>query len=217
MPLSNATSRGVSVSFRRLSGLTEGLRGAVVRVDGRFFSFLTVFLLMIYSIEGLYVIQSDITKAYTMPKKTASRRTTVSKALIELRRRLNETQQSMSQRLGVSLQAVARWETSSPPVNIVLANLHGICVSNGYSDLALVFMNALESLKDKQRRKLDDIIDEINRWHAIREHLDQLCGEAERLRNEKLKDSEMPQRIEDRLLAFAKTLSEAQKWSWRNR
>jgi transcriptional regulator with XRE-family HTH domain len=141
----------------------------------------------------------------------------VQKALIELRRRLGETQQSMSDRLGVSLQSIARWETSDPPVNITLATLHQIAEDNGHHDLADAFKAALDVLKEAQQRKANDILDEIARWHMIRDHLTSLGQEADRLRNEKLKDVELPQRIVDRLTALDQVLAAAQKWSWRNR
>ena len=150
-----------------------------------------------------------------MPRKTSSRRTPVSRALIELRSRMGETQQSLSALLGVSLQSIARWETSAPPVNMALANLHRMATEAGHHDLAKVFMDALEALKGKQRRKLDETLDEIARWHEINAHLKAFGEEADRLREEKLKDTELPQRIVDRLYAFEKVLALAQKWAWR--
>jgi transcriptional regulator with XRE-family HTH domain len=149
-----------------------------------------------------------------LPRKSTSRRTPVQKALIELRRLLGETQQSMSDRLGVSLQSVARWETTEPPVNITLATLHQIAVENNYVELAQAFRDALETLKEKQRRKVDDIMDEINRWHHIREHLTALADEAQILTTRK---HPAGPRIEEHLNALHELLGAAQKWSWRNR
>lgn len=152
-----------------------------------------------------------------MPRKISSRRGPISKALIELRRRLGETQQTMSDRLGVSLQSIARWETVDQPVNIMLATLHQIATESGHTDLAKTFMDELEALKKEQWRKANDILDEIERWQKIRDHLAALGQEADRLRKEKLKDAELPQRIVDRLYEFEKVLAAAQRWSWRNR
>jgi transcriptional regulator with XRE-family HTH domain len=138
----------------------------------------------------------------------------VQKALIELRHLLGETQQTMSDRLGVSLQSIARWETSEPPVNIALANLRQIAVENGHAELAQVFMDALETLKETQRRKVDDIMDEINRWHKIRNHLTALADEAQLL---KMRKHHAGPRIEEHLNSLHELLGAAQKWSWRNR
>lgn len=150
-----------------------------------------------------------------MPRKTSSRRTPVSRALIELRSRMGETQQSLSALLGCSLQSVARWETTAPPVNMALANLHRMAAGAGHHDLAKVFMDALEALKGKQRRKLDDTMDEINRWHEITDHLRVFREEVEKLRGEKLKDTGLPERMEKRFLEFETVLAAVQRRAWR--
>ena len=75
----------------------------------------------------------------------------------------------------------------------------------------------LEDLKKRQAMKAADIFDEIKRWHDINDHVTELRNEAERLRQEKLKDTDTPQRILDRVNELNEVLVAAQRWSWRNR
>lgn len=139
------------------------------------------------------------------------------KALIELRRRLGHTQESFSRELGVSLPTLGKWESHGRlPLDIMLARLRDIAIKEGHEDLAAVFTGGLEQLREDRAQKAADIFDEIARWHAIKDHLKALGEEAERLRTEKLKDSDLPQRIVDRLYEFEKVLAAAQRWSWRN-
>jgi transcriptional regulator with XRE-family HTH domain len=131
---------------------------------------------------------------------------------------MGHTQETFSRELGVSLPTVGKWEASGRlPLDIMLARLSQIAREAGHGDLAAIFMGGLEELKQDRAQKAADIFDEIARWHEIRGHLEALCEEAERLRKERLKDAELPQRIEERLVAFGKVLAAAQKWSWRNR
>jgi transcriptional regulator with XRE-family HTH domain len=127
---------------------------------------------------------------------------------------MGETQQSMSERLGVALQSICRWETTEPPVNIALANLHQLAMENGHTSLARVFMDALEELKETQRRKAEDILDEIARWKKIRAHLTALADEAQIL---KMRKHHAGPRIEDHVISLNELLAAAQRWSWRNR
>jgi transcriptional regulator with XRE-family HTH domain len=131
---------------------------------------------------------------------------------------MGHTQESFSRELGVSLPTVGKWEASGRlPLDIMLARLSMIARDSGHDDLAATFMGGLEELKQDRAQKASDIFDEIGRWHEIRGHLEALCGEAESLRKERLKDAELPERMEQRLAAFAKVLAAAQRWSWRNR
>jgi transcriptional regulator with XRE-family HTH domain len=131
---------------------------------------------------------------------------------------MGHTQETFSRELGVSLPTVGKWEASGRlPLDIMLARLSQIARDAGHNDLAAIFMGGLDELKQDRAQKAADIFDEIERWHKIRGHLEALAEEAERLRGEKLKDAQLPQRIEDRLLEFNKVLASAQRWSWRNR
>jgi transcriptional regulator with XRE-family HTH domain len=134
---------------------------------------------------------------------------------------MGHTQESFSRELGVSLPTVGKWEANGRlPLDIMLARLRQIALAQDppHQDLADVFTAGLEELRAADRsQKAIDIFDEIARWHTIREHMKALGEEADRLRDEKLKDAELPQRIVDRLYEFEKVLAAAQRWSWRNR
>jgi hypothetical protein len=131
---------------------------------------------------------------------------------------MGHTQESFSRELGVSLPTVGNWEAHGRlPLDIGLARLADLARAQGHEDLAAIFMGGLEQLKLDRAQKAADIYDEIERWHKIRGHLEALCEEAERLRGEKLKDIELPGRIEGRLREFGEILAAAQRWSWRNR
>jgi hypothetical protein len=131
---------------------------------------------------------------------------------------MGHTQESFSRELGVSLPTVGKWEASGRlPLDIMLARLGQIARDAGHKDLEEIFMGGLEELKQNRSQKAADIFDEVQRWHEIRDHLKAIGAEADRLRGEKLKDAELPQRIVDRLYEFEKVLAAAQRWSWRNR
>src|SRR4051812_24825187 len=130
--------------------------------------------------------------------RPVKKRSPVAAALVALRTRLGHTQESFSRVIGISLPTLGTWEAKSTlPTNIMLANLAQLAQKEGHEDLSAVFMADLEKLKERQRQKHNDIFDEINRWHAINGHLKALGNEADKLRNEKLKDAELPQRIVD--------------------
>ena len=150
--------------------------------------------------------------------KTKPRRAPLQRALIELRRRTGHTQESFSRELGVSLPTVGAWEANGRlPLDIMLARLADIARKNGHDDLATIFHGGLLELQKDRAQKAADIFDEIARWQDINAHLTALGAEADRLRDEKLKDTELPDRIVARLYEFEKVLAAAQRWSWRNR
>jgi len=74
----------------------------------------------------------------------AGDRHSVSRALIELRKLLGETQQQFASRLGTAITTIARYETSRPPRGRVLARLEQIARSEGHTNCARTFRSALE-------------------------------------------------------------------------
>src|SRR5215831_8894120 len=102
-------------------------------------------------------------EVYNTLKKKKSR-PKVSEALIELRRRLDHTQESLARSLNVSLQTVALWETKRPPTGIVLTRLEQLALRYDYADLAEVFDHALQA---GPRRSREDIAVERARWEEI--------------------------------------------------
>jgi transcriptional regulator with XRE-family HTH domain len=143
-----------------------------------------------------------------MPKRKT--RPKLSKALIELRRRLGETQESLARRLNVSLQTVALWETKRPPMGIVLLRLSSLAEKYLYMDLAQIFEEAVE---DEPRQVRDDLRLEQKRWDRILFGLIDIQNEAERL-------SSIAPAAATRIRLIAEDLAglalEAQEWSWRN-
>jgi transcriptional regulator with XRE-family HTH domain len=133
----------------------------------------------------------------------------LSSALIELRKRLGETQESLARRLNVSLQTVALWETRRPPQGIVLLRLSSLAEEYQHTDLAQIFEAAVDN---ETRQVRDDLRLERQRWERILRGLAEIREEAERLRDDP--------RVRDRIQEIAESLVgialAAREWSWRN-
>jgi transcriptional regulator with XRE-family HTH domain len=110
-----------------------------------------------------------------MPRSLSTHRTPISQALIELRTRLGDSQQAFSNRLGVALQTVTRWETSSPPTGMALSRLGALAVDCGHPDLSAVFATAafdgFLALNEEFDRKLMGGLSSITTPRAVREVL----------------------------------------------
>jgi transcriptional regulator with XRE-family HTH domain len=143
-----------------------------------------------------------------MPKRKS--RSELSKALIELRKRLGETQESLARRLNVSLQTVALWETKRPPQGIVLLLLFGLAEKHQHADLAKIFNEAVENEPPVVR---DGLHVEQRRWETILLGLNEIQSEVAQL------DSVAPlsaMRIRQIASHIGTLALEARSWSWRN-
>src|SRR5579864_8792717 len=78
-----------------------------------------------------------------MARPTERLRNPLSRAVIELRIALGETQQAFAARLGTAIATVARYETSRPPSVVALVQLALIAQKAGRSDLVKLFMSVL--------------------------------------------------------------------------
>jgi transcriptional regulator with XRE-family HTH domain len=142
------------------------------------------------------------------------------RAIIGLRHALNLTQEGLAREMGVTLPAVGHWETDTRPGNIALARLEQLAAA--HPDLAAIFHDELQRLKTTQWRKANDVLDEVERWHQIKDHLAALGEEADKLRLvdqdqiAQAKD-QIAQAIVKNLVELEKVLAAAQRWSWRNR
>lgn len=143
-----------------------------------------------------------------MPKRKS--RPQLSSALIELRKRLCETQESLARRLNVSLQTVALWETRRPPQGIVLLRLSSLAEEYQHTDLAQIFEAAVDN---ETRQVRDDLRLERQRWERILRGLAEIRDEAERLRDVDPRLRDRIQEIAESLLGIALA---AREWSWRN-
>lgn len=73
----------------------------------------------------------------------------VAEAIKNLRTHLGESQQTFSNRLGVVVRTVARWELEVPPKGEILLRLFDLSQETGRDDLAQIFANALNTLPPK--------------------------------------------------------------------
>jgi transcriptional regulator with XRE-family HTH domain len=73
----------------------------------------------------------------------------VAEAIKSLREELGESQQAFSNRIGVVVRTVARWELEKPPIGDVLLRLFEISQDAGREDLVQVFAKALNTLPPK--------------------------------------------------------------------
>jgi transcriptional regulator with XRE-family HTH domain len=143
-----------------------------------------------------------------MPKRKS--RPELSKTLIELRKRLGETQESLARRLNVSLQTVALWETKRPPQGIVLLRLSSLAAEHQHADLAQIFEGAVDN---ETRQVRDDLRLEQSRWERILRGLAEIKYESELLRSV---DPRLRDRIQDIADNLIRVALEAREWSWRN-
>jgi transcriptional regulator with XRE-family HTH domain len=92
-----------------------------------------------------------------MPKAVSRGRAKLSEAVRELRARLGWSQQSFSNRLGVALNTIARYETSREPSGEALLKLDHIALLNHHWDLSSLF----------QIHYLDDVLKDFNH-HVVK-------------------------------------------------
>ena len=110
---------------------------AAIEIVGMLLSFLilaAVFvipvILMVLCIRALWIYIRTHAKAQEVKKETAAVRRTLSETLKDHRTRCKMTQEFVAESLGVSRQAVSKWETgeTDPPMSnpVLLAQLHGV-------------------------------------------------------------------------------------------
>ena len=103
-----------------------------------------------------------------MARPASRQKSAVAQALIELRHRLGETQQSMAVRLGTTVTSVASWESASKPGGVMLMNFWLLAREQGYKDLTKVLQRALQELERAERRKADDWLRQHERWMKLK-------------------------------------------------
>lgn len=167
--------------------------------------------------------------------KSKKSRPKLSQALIELRLRLGETQESLARRLHVSLQTVALWETKRAPKGIILFRLSKLAEGHQYADLAKIFADAVEQ---ENRLTREDLRREDERWFKLWVGLNKIGWIAVELIQGKgpaklipPPGQPLPRTTEEdrkqyeiaigkdiqRLVVEVRQLAEeAQAWSWRN-
>ena len=87
-------------------------------------------ILMVLCIRALWIYIKTHTKAQEVKKETAAVRKTLAETLKDHRTRCRMTQEFVAESLGVSRQAVSKWETgdSDPSMSnlVLLAKLYGV-------------------------------------------------------------------------------------------
>jgi DNA-binding transcriptional regulator YiaG len=135
-------------------------------------------------------------------------RPALSQALIELRRRLEDTQQSLAQRLNVSLHSVALWETKSYPTGLMLLRLSKLAQDNRHTDLAKIFADAV----GQENRRVREMLNfEQDIWDKLFTALYRL-----QLEGDKLDDVAARDRIVNLAKEAEQFAEKAQEGSWRN-
>ena len=90
-------------------------------------------VLMILCIRALWIYIKTHAKAQEAKKETAAVRRTLSETLKDHRTRCRMTQEFVAESLGVSRQAVSKWETgeSDPTMSnlVLLAKLYGVSLT----------------------------------------------------------------------------------------
>ena len=110
---------------------------AAIEIVGMFLSFLILavavvlpLILLVLCIRALWIYIKTHTKAQEVKKETAAVRKTLAETLKEHRTRCRMTQEFVAESLGVSRQAVSKWETgdSDPSMSnlVLLAKLYGV-------------------------------------------------------------------------------------------
>ena len=110
---------------------------AAIEIVGMFLSFLILavavvlpLILLVLCIRALWIYIKTHTKAQEVKKETAAVRKTLAETLKDHRTRCRMTQEFVAEALGVSRQAVSKWETgqSDPSTAnlIALAELFGL-------------------------------------------------------------------------------------------
>ena len=110
---------------------------AAIEIIGMFLSFLILavavvlpLILLVLCIRALWIYIKTHTKAQEVKKETAAVRKTLAETLKDHRTRCRMTQEFVAESLGVSRQAVSKWETgdSDPSMSnlVLLAKLYGV-------------------------------------------------------------------------------------------
>jgi transcriptional regulator with XRE-family HTH domain len=98
---------------------------------------------------------------------TGKKRTPIQEAVIEMRKRLELTQQQLSEALGVVLPTVGRWESSRPPSGFSLARLYMYAQRfDNTRDLSEIFWQAAEAERRSVISRLPRSIPERALWQV---------------------------------------------------
>ena len=110
---------------------------AAIEIVGMFLSFLILavavvlpLVLLVLCIRALWIYIKTHTKAQEVKKETAAVRKTLAETLKDHRTRCRMTQEFVAESLGVSRQAVSKWETGDSDHSmsnlVLLAKLYGV-------------------------------------------------------------------------------------------
>lgn len=103
-----------------------------------------------------------------MARPTSRPKSKLSRALIELRSRLGESQQTFSNRLEVSMVTVSRWERDWPPRGSLLRQIRDLAREKEYSDLALIFEDHLPMTGDEISAAMNEMDVDFAAWEEVR-------------------------------------------------
>lgn len=109
----------------------------------------------------------------------------VAEAIRSLRGQFGESQQAFSNRLGVAVRTVFRWEVQTPPKGDVLLRLFELSQDTGREDLMQIFAKALNTMPPKVllesiRSKIWPVVmQNIKGWAQMDEALSKLKRTAE--------------------------------------
>ena len=149
-----------------------------------------------------------------MARPASRRKTPIQKALIEMRRRLKHSQQSMSEFLGIAMQTIARWETSGEPGAPALVMLWNLAKTYKFDDLSAVFEAEIRGMKEDDPRRSDRIQLDLERWTKIMGLLGEIAAIGHQLTAEGHPEG-------TRLSIFAREVTElseqACRWAWMNK
>jgi transcriptional regulator with XRE-family HTH domain len=138
------------------------------------------------------------------------RKAPLSKALTELRTRLDESQASLAQRLSVSTQTINLWETRRAPGGHALLGLARLAEDEKQHDLARVFAAAVKKESPRMRRDIETM---QQYWAAINVCLADIQTEAEKL---KASGNPSGKAISDKCNDMWEHISTIESSFWRN-
>jgi DNA-binding XRE family transcriptional regulator len=140
--------------------------------------------------------------------KSMKKRTPTQQAMSALRQRLNWTQATLAQVLGVTLPSLGRMEATEPPTGLTLARLHSFARAVGENKLATTFWRALEQ-EAETRPKTAALIEEVRRWSELSQAVSALATEIQ-----KLAPSDLTSRIKDRELDLQTAYGMVRRLRW---
>jgi transcriptional regulator with XRE-family HTH domain len=128
-----------------------------------------------------------------MARPTSRAKNPVSAALTDLRESLGDSMQEFSNRMGVALTTIGRYETSHPPTGKALRRFHALAKRYDHAPACKVFGEAITHEKEHGRRRKrkgqilwnEHTLDQAGTllktlWQVIEASLDPVWNESER-------------------------------------